>query len=127
MDKHSLHYSATEEDTSRYEKAHVGTIVDSGSAFILKNVYHNEGLFTIRVTPMGDNLCLLEDLIEGEVTTFLRECKDWWGVWFKEIRPWMPIVVNPKRLVWLRCFEIPCHAWNDCFLNLISTWYLFKQ
>lgn len=39
----------------------------------MKKVFHDECIFTIRITHLGPSLCLLDDLIEGEVSCFIEE------------------------------------------------------
>lgn len=46
---------------------------DSGMAAELKNMFLEEGIFIIKVTLLGPNLCILEDLVYGEVELFIEE------------------------------------------------------
>jgi hypothetical protein len=63
---------------------------------------------------------LLEGQEDGEVEALLEDAKDWLNQWFKEIRPWNPKDVDTERIVWLRIFGIPAHAWNDDFFIQVS-------
>lgn len=73
----ALSFEVDEEVVSYYGKAYVGVMKDPESAFSIK-VFHEEGIFSIRVTPLGASTCLLEDLIDGEVAAFIEERREWW-------------------------------------------------
>lgn len=79
-----------------------------------------EGLFSIRVTPLGPNLCLLEDLIEGEVEVLVEERKSWWEQWFFNIKPWDPLDIDDERYAWIRIFGVHCHVWGEWFFSTIA-------
>lgn len=68
----------------------------------LKNLFIEEGIFTIIVMPLGPNFRLLEDLIYGEVEIFIEERKDWWGEWFSCIHAWKPSDIDSELLAWLK-------------------------
>lgn len=40
--------------------------------------------------------------------------------WFSEIRKWSQINVDKERVTWIRCFGIPCHAWNYSFFKFLE-------
>lgn len=73
-------------------------------------MFIEEGIFSIRVTPLGPNICLLEDLIGEDVGVFLEERRLWWEQWFDSIRPWEPTDVDKERMLWLKIYGVPCHA-----------------
>ncbi|MCH82646.1 hypothetical protein A2U01_0003457, partial [Trifolium medium] len=50
----------------------------------------------------------------------MEDAWGWLQQWFKEIRPWSTREIDTDRLVWLRVYGIPVHAWNDIFFALIS-------
>lgn len=58
-------FPADEDEVLCYRKSFVGIPIEKGLAYNMKQLFHEEGIFTIRVTPMGANLCLLEDLVKG--------------------------------------------------------------
>lgn len=68
---------------------------------------------------MGPNLCLLEDLIHGEVELFIEERRAWWSQWFSNIDPWRPVDVDMERLRWIKAVGILYHAWGFKLFNLI--------
>lgn len=64
----------------------------------------------MKVTPLGKNLCLLEEHEDGELKALMEEASSWLGQWFKEVRAWQPKDVGPERTTWIRCFGIPSQA-----------------
>ncbi|PNX65331.1 hypothetical protein L195_g062544, partial [Trifolium pratense] len=50
----------------------------------------------------------------------MEDAREWMEQWFKKIRPWNAKEIDMERLVWLRVYGIPAHAWNDAFFTLIS-------
>jgi hypothetical protein len=78
------------------------------------------------VTPLGANLVLLEGQEDGEVQALMDDAKGWLDQWFKHIRPWRPQEVDMERVIWLRVFGVPSHAWNDLFFaQLVKPWGVF--
>lgn len=47
-----------------------------------------ESYFEIKVIPLGDNLCLMEEREEGEIKALVEDGCDRLNQWFKEIREW---------------------------------------
>ncbi|MCI00190.1 DUF4283 domain protein, partial [Trifolium medium] len=88
----------------------------------------SQGYFGVKVTPLGSNLTLLEGQEEGEVEALLEDAKEWLDQWFREIRPWNQKEVDVERIVWLRVFGIPLHAWNDDFFAMVTKpWGFFMN
>lgn len=69
---------------------------------------------------MGANLCLLEDLVEGEVKALVEDERIWLGQLVKEVRKWKLEDVDPERVTWLRCYGLPYHVWNMRFFEFLS-------
>lgn len=40
-------------------------------------MFHSEGYFFVKVTPLGANMCLLEDLVEPEVDALVEDDMIW--------------------------------------------------
>lgn len=76
-------------------------------------------MFSIRVTPLGPNLRVLEDLVGDDVEEFLKERRNWWGQWFVDIKPWQPTDVDKESLAWLKISGNPCHVWGESFFQSI--------
>lgn len=74
----------------------------------------------IRVTPIGPNMCILEDLVKGEVETFVEEKRSWWERWFHSLNSWKTGDVDMERMVWLRITGIPCYVWGLSFFSMLA-------
>lgn len=67
-----------------------------------------QGVFSIKATPMGSTLVLLEGGKEEEdLKGFVEEAEDWLLQWFKSIRPWKQTDVYKERLALISYFGIP--------------------
>lgn len=44
--------------------------------------------FAIKATPLGENLCLLEESKVRVIKDLIEEGETWWKQWFLEIRKW---------------------------------------
>ncbi|XP_058726466.1 uncharacterized protein LOC131597816 [Vicia villosa] len=86
----------------------------------IKQIFYEEGLFSIRITLFGPNLCVLKDLVRGEVEALIEERRGWWENWFSSIRPWAPNDVDTERLTCLRIYGIPCNVWGEGFFKLVT-------
>jgi hypothetical protein len=115
-----LSYEAEKNAIDKYAKAFVGVAANPGMTYNIQNAFHAQGYFGVKVTPLGSNLALLEGQEEGEVEALMEDAKDWLVQWFKEIRPWNPKDIDTERLVWLRIYGIPIHAWCDDFFAKVS-------
>ncbi|XP_058746552.1 uncharacterized protein LOC131619480 [Vicia villosa] len=103
----------------RLERAFVGKVRIPGSAHIIQTQFEMEGVFAVKVSPMGSNWCLLEENEEGFIEDLIGEGEVWWKTWFLEIKKWEPGAVDQHRDVWIRIYGIPLHAWSsDCFTAL---------
>ncbi|PNX60582.1 hypothetical protein L195_g052003, partial [Trifolium pratense] len=115
-----LSYEAEKNDLLRLQKAFIGVVVHTGMTYNIQNAFHAQGYFGVKATPLGSNLILLEGQEDGEMEALMEDAKDWLDQWFKEIRPWNPKDVDVARLVWLRIFGVPAHAWNDLFFEQVT-------
>lgn len=61
-----------------------------------------EGYSSIKVTPLGENLCLSEEVEEGMIEVVIRKGCSWWKQWFHEIQLWKEEDVNNDRVTWIR-------------------------
>ncbi|XP_058746152.1 uncharacterized protein LOC131619025 [Vicia villosa] len=121
-----LVFSSGSELKSRWKKAYVGEVLFPGESYNIQTHLEIEGFFSIKVYPMGANLCLLEEMVEGFIKELLEEGKWWWQQWFKTIKPWHEKEVDTARVVWVRVYGVPCHAWsNDFFETLANRLGLF--
>ncbi|XP_058732712.1 uncharacterized protein LOC131604256 [Vicia villosa] len=113
---------------SQYKNAYTGWIKEAGKMADLKSLFLEEGIFTIRITRLGPNLCILEDLVEGEVELFMEEKKSWWEQWFSKLKRWEPEDIDKERVAWIRVMGVPCHAWCEkCFCLLVDSIGVFMK
>lgn len=61
-----------------------------------------EGYFPIKVTPLGTNIYLSEEMKYGEISE------------------WSEVDVDRERVTWIICFGIHCHAWNTPFCEFLA-------
>lgn len=74
-----------------------------------------EGYFAIKITPLGGSLCLLEETEEGLINDFIGVGESWWRQCFEEVKKWEEDIIDDGRVIWIREFGIPTHAWNTFF------------
>jgi hypothetical protein len=111
-----------------HSKAFVGVAATPRMTYNIQDAFHTQGYFGVKVTPLGANLALLEGQEEGEVEALLADAKDWLDQWFKEIRPWNTKDIDSERIVWIRLFGVPVHAWNDDFFKQVTKpWGIFMK
>lgn len=101
----------------------VGEALYPGKSFFIQDEFIRQGVFSIKATPMGANLVLLERVKdEDDFKGFMEEANKWLLQWFRWVRPWKPTDVDKKRVAWVRCFRVLMHAWNaDFFLKMFIT------
>lgn len=98
----------------------MGKVLTSGMTYNIQTCFKMEGYFSIRVTPLEANLCLLEEVEEWDILDIIREGETWWKKWFVEIRRCKKEDVDTERVTWLRLHGVPCHAWNFRFFELMA-------
>lgn len=62
-----MRFLAPEEERQRLKSTFGGKVVVLRSSNDIQNIFYVEGYFHIKVTPLGDNLCLLEEVDKGEI------------------------------------------------------------
>lgn len=102
-----LRFESNIEVKANLSKAFMGVILHPGSTCNIQTHFEVEGVFTIKVTPMGANLCLMEELEEGYISELIGDGSTWWKQWFKEIRPWSLLDVDEEIVMWLRVYGVP--------------------
>lgn len=102
-------FSSDIELRAKLSKAYVGVMINLGSSYNIQEIFFSEGYFAIKVTPMGANMCLLEESEEGEIHDLICDAESWWKQWFCVIRPWRENDIDKERVSWirLRC-SLPC-------------------
>ncbi|XP_058774299.1 uncharacterized protein LOC131648567 [Vicia villosa] len=119
-DTPALCFKSSSDGLDRWKKAYIGEVLFSGESYNIQMHMEMEGFFSIKVHPMGANLCLLEEMEEGIIKELLDEGKWWWKQWFKNIRPWHTNDVDSERVMWVRLYGVPCHAWCSEFFEKIA-------
>ncbi|XP_058768749.1 uncharacterized protein LOC131642531 [Vicia villosa] len=112
-------YSSKKEETDRFQKAMVGVSKAAGMAYGVSKILLEEGIFSVVATPLGPNLCLLEEKTEGDLKLLLRDAGDWKDRWFKEVRKWTKKDVECVRAVWVSIYGIPCFVRNRRFCEIL--------
>lgn len=80
-----MEYNRKVEDLVRFERAYVGVVGNSGTTYNIQESFILEGYSKIKATPLGANLCLLEENEPGELEFLVKESKEWLEQWFKEV------------------------------------------
>lgn len=76
------------EELSRLRKVFVGVVFNSSKSYNIQSYFEIEGYFSIKVTPLGANLCLMEEVEKGAIRDLVKEGRSWWSQWFADIREW---------------------------------------
>lgn len=115
-----LNFCSNQALKSRFEKAYIGRVCILGSAYNIQNYLEMEGIYAIKVTPLGGNCCLLEDKEVGFIGDLIKEGETWWKSWFFEIKRWETGMVDGRRDAWFRIYGIPIHVWSTEFFMLLG-------
>lgn len=76
-------FSSEAEVKASFTKSYVGVVHNLGSLYNIQERLFSEGYYAIKVTPMGPNMCLLEESEEGEICDLICEAESWWNQWFQ--------------------------------------------
>lgn len=119
-------FKSKEEARERFRKAFVGKVIIPGSSYNMQGCFEIEGIFSVKLTPMGANLCLLEDLVEGFLGNSMAEGEKWWKIWFMEVRRWKDEDAEVSRAMWVRAYDISCLGWcSEFFVSLANSFGSF--
>ncbi|XP_058726326.1 uncharacterized protein LOC131597659 [Vicia villosa] len=122
----SLCFKSEDEDKKRFLKAYVGRVLIPRSAYNLQSYLEMEGVYVMRVTSLGGDVCLLEDREAAFIEDLIAEGESWWKSWFSDIKKWEEGMIGESRDVWLRIFGIPAHVWkSNFFVALAEVWGKF--
>lgn len=81
-------FKSKEENRMRFMKAYVGKVLVSGSTYNIQMHFEMEGVFAVKITPLGDNLCLLEESGEGFIEDLIGKREAWKRSWFSDVKKW---------------------------------------
>lgn len=120
--KEVFNFVSKEEDRKRLVKTFVGTMHSPGATYNVQTNFEVEEVFSIKVTPLGENICLLEEVEEGFISELVGGGFMWWKQWFKVIEPWRFKDVDSDKVTWIRVYREPCHAWcYEFFVSLTNS------
>lgn len=120
-------FKSNEDRRQRLKKAYVGKALILGAGYNIHMHMEMEGIFAIKVIPLGGNLCMMEELEEGFIEDFIGEEETWWKTRFSEVKKWEEVMVDEYRDVWLRVYGIPAHVWHsEFFVALTEMWGSFS-
>lgn len=114
-----LEFKVDEGVVQKLNNAYVGKVSKSGTTYCTQEELTRRGILEIKATPMGANLVLMEETVEGALSDLLSEV--WVSEWFEEIRSWSAREIDNERVVWLRCYGVPAHAWSVDFFSFLVT------
>lgn len=112
-----LHFKVDDNYVEKLNKSYVGVVAKSGTTYCTQDELTRRGVLDIKATPMGANMVLLEEEVEGTVDSLLTEV--WISTWFDELRSWSAREIDNERLVWVRCYGVPVHAWSVEFFSFL--------
>lgn len=78
----SFIYFSDQDERKKFVNSKVGVVKEPGLVYGVNQSLIEEGIFTIVATPLGPNLCLLEETIEGDLDLLLKYVGDWKQSWF---------------------------------------------
>lgn len=81
-------YNVLKDDLYRFERAFMGRVKVPGSSYNIQKLFHVEGYFSVKVTPLGVNLCLLEASEERELDALVSGANGWLEQWLSKVRRW---------------------------------------
>jgi hypothetical protein len=99
-----------EEVLARLGGAYVGYLVENKEAALIQNQLWMGGFQNLNICSMGFMKILISSDKVGEVKEVV-ESVGWWCSLFERVFLWSPGLVSNQRVVWLRCYGVPVHAW----------------
>lgn len=71
---------------SKFQKMYVGVVKNPSCAHLVQEWLNIQGFFSIKVTPMGANRVLLEEIEEGIIPALMSDASDYVSEFFNDIR-----------------------------------------
>lgn len=56
-----LQFNCEDKKLQRFEKSFIGVVENVGMTYNIQEAFHFEGYFRVKITPLGANLCLMEE------------------------------------------------------------------
>lgn len=77
-----LQFNIEEEGFNGIHKAFTRVVVEPGSTYSMQKKFHSKSHFTIKISPLGANLCLMEENEDGELKALVHSGLEWISEWF---------------------------------------------
>ncbi|GAU49580.1 hypothetical protein TSUD_139970 [Trifolium subterraneum] len=115
-----LEIESVPENVDKLKHSYVGTLCDAKLAANAQMMISMEGFKDIKATLLGMDKILLSSNIKDGVERAYEADKQWWECKFSDLKPWSPIQKPIGRLIWVRIFGAPRHAWGwECFNRIV--------
>ncbi|CAL0316838.1 unnamed protein product [Lupinus luteus] len=115
-----LVFDVVESELDWLHSCYIGRITESVTPYSVQGLLLEEGILSLSVCPLGGNLVLLVPKAGESVKKVLSEAPTWSAKIFCSVYPWSSECVADERLVWIRCFGLPLHAWNEGVFGQIA-------
>ncbi|MCH84634.1 DUF4283 domain protein, partial [Trifolium medium] len=112
-------YESAEEDRSWAKKGLVGIVNHPEDVQMLQQKILDVGFSTIRIIPMGGRKVFIQPTEDEDLWAVIKDAEDYFNHWFVKIREWNTSEVSVDRVVWIRIFGTPVHAWKKDFFKKI--------
>ncbi|KAK7289801.1 hypothetical protein RIF29_03755 [Crotalaria pallida] len=109
-----------EDTVKRLSECYVGETKRLEDEKCMNDLLTREGFFSVKATPLGGKLVMIQGQRCGEVEDLMKEEEVWFKSVFADVRKWSPLDIVRERYVWLRCFGIPAQAWEEDFFSMIA-------
>lgn len=73
-----INYLSNSEDIARWSKACIGEVLYQGESYNLQTHFQIGGFFYVKIIPLGENMCVLEEMEEGVILDLMSEGNSWW-------------------------------------------------
>lgn len=121
-----LTFSVDEVKMEWLRKCYVGHVRHVDQVFMLQEKIVAEGISSVKITPMGGDLMLIQPHEDEHFDDLLKEVGDLFSSWFESIHPWSQEDVPQARYVLVRCFGVPFHVWSaDFFISIAMSFGRF--
>jgi hypothetical protein len=108
-----------EEVKAKLGGAYVGYLAEDKDHITLQDNFRMEGMINFKVNVLGFRMVLLWSDKVGEVKGVV-ESVGWWSSLFEKVVPWSPELVSNHRVMWLRCYGVPVHAWGNNLFRALA-------
>ncbi|KAK7261097.1 hypothetical protein RIF29_27401 [Crotalaria pallida] len=115
-----LVYTAKKETLENLKGNYIGEVIRLEDAKRMKELLQKESFFTANSYPLGGNLVLLQGQLSEDLEELIKSREAWFKYTFKEVKQWSSNIIAKERFVWIRCFGIHAHAWEEDFFNMIA-------